>query len=128
MSTEKAKYGLDLSAEVVKSGLIWKRSRARSRNIFALMGFRNWKERMFVLKGNKELVYYKAGHMGEVKGTIDIRNAAVKAVLPDQAAGKKNAFEIVLEGGERILLYVEDNEDFEPWKYAVEEVGKKVCG
>jgi hypothetical protein len=124
MTSEKEKYGLDLGAEIVKSGLLWKRSR-RSRNLFAMLGFRNWKERMFVLKGNQELLYYKAGHMDEIKGSLSIKNARVISVTPQEAVGKRNAFEIVAENGENILLYTEDSDEVETWMYAIEHVGKK---
>ena len=40
--------------EIIKKGILWKRSRAR-RFLAKVMGIRNWKERVFILTGAREL-------------------------------------------------------------------------
>jgi hypothetical protein len=129
-STEisKAKQRListdNTESDVIMSGLLWKRSRNRS--FFSrVMGFKNWKERKFVLKKNGELYYFKPDEemLFQAKGKLLVNDAVVKTISAEDSFGKTNAFEIKTASQETVLLASDDPKTASSWIKIIEEMG-----
>jgi hypothetical protein len=119
----------DLCSETLKTGLLWKRS--RNKQFFArVFGLKNWKERIFVLKKEGEckwLRYYKPEDDSLILaiGKILINDAFVRKVSEDKSFGKKYVFEVVTADQEVILFSANNEEDFELWTHAIEQLANK---
>jgi hypothetical protein len=118
------RYSAADEGEVIKSGLLWKRS--RNRKFFSrIFGVRNWKERKFVLKKSGELYYFKPNKemLFQAKGKLLVNNAIVKLIAQEESFGKTNTFEITTASRETILLSSDDPKITSSWMKIIEEMG-----
>ena len=109
--------------DVIKSGLLWKRSR-NQKFISRVLGLKNWQERRFSLKKNGELNYFKPDEeiLPQASGKLLINGAVVKSMSAENSFGKKNAFEIKTASQEKIILASDDPKIASSWIKIIEEL------
>ena len=113
-----------LSGDILKRGLLWKRS--RNKQFFSrVLGLKNWKQRTFLLKDSQELLYFEPGDEDKLKGRIIINDVVVRSASAENSHGRSNVFEIITADQEVILLASNDPKEAASWMMLLEQVGNR---